>query len=153
MMPNGGKWEKPNMARSGMSIAPLALVAAALLFIHAAPASDPTTAPAPLPTTLPSGAPSAQPATPAILDVVFSPSPLKAGKAVSLTVRTTPDVMTVSGRVLAYTFDVPKTGDGEFSGHGSVPWFARFYHGTFSITFTGRDAAGNATQFIQAIRM
>jgi hypothetical protein len=27
-----------------------------------------------------------------------------------------------------------------------VPWFARFYHGTFHVTFIGTDASGDQAQ-------
>lgn len=98
---------------------------------------------------LPAVAPDPQlaPATvPQILDVQFAPQQLKAGSDFNVVIHTTPDVTTLQAHVMKYTVPVPKTGDGQFSATGRVPWWARIYHGTFKVTFVGIDASGDQTQ-------
>ena len=107
--------------------------------------------PTPAPTSTPLAAPS--PAGPAILEITVSPEPIRAGKQVSIMVRTTPDVVTIAAHVLTFSFSLPKTGDGSFSGTAKVPWWALFYHGSFQITFVARDAEGTETQMSQTVRI
>ena len=85
-------------------------------------------------------------ANPAILDVTFSPTHLRAGKTFAVTVRTTPDITSVEACVMKYRLPVPKTGDGVFSASVRVPWWARIYHGTFHVTFVGAGATGDQAQ-------
>jgi hypothetical protein len=86
------------------------------------------------------------PPNPAILNVTWSPAQLRAGHSFDVTVRTTPDVTAVEACVLKYRLPVPKTADGVFTASARVPWFARFYHGTFHVTFVGTDANGDQAQ-------
>ena len=85
-------------------------------------------------------------AAPAILDVTFSPDHLRAGAAFTVTIRTTPDVMSLQAHVMKYKLPVPKTCDGVFTGTARVPWWARIYHGTFHVTFVGTAAGGDEAQ-------
>jgi hypothetical protein len=88
-----------------------------------------------------------------ILDVRVVPEPLRVGKPLSIVVHTLPEVTTIQGRVFSYKFTVPKTGEGLFSARGRVPWFARFYHGTFQIIFTAVDAGGNHSEATATVRI
>jgi hypothetical protein len=128
----------------------------ALVSFGATPSPGPTLAlpsPSPPPTSTPSTSPSAQPSGPAILDIVMAPQPLQVGKPVTIIVHTTPDVTSVQGRVLSFKFSVPKTGDGTFSGSSHVPWWARFYHGSFHIVFTATNDAGAQAEMTQVVRI
>jgi hypothetical protein len=86
------------------------------------------------------------PANPAILAVTWSPEHLRAGQTFDVTIRTTPDITALEACVLKYKVPVPKTSDGVFYASAKVPWFARFYHGTFHVTFVGTDASGDQAQ-------
>jgi hypothetical protein len=55
--------------------------------------------------------------------------------------------------VLTYSFTLPKTGDGVFYGATKVPWWARFFHGTFNMTFVATDANGATSEMEQSIRI
>jgi hypothetical protein len=85
-------------------------------------------------------------ANPAILNVTWSPQHLRAGHTFDVTIRTTPDITAIEACVLKYKLPVPKASDGVFSASAKVPWFARFYHGTFHVTFVGTDASGDQAQ-------
>jgi hypothetical protein len=107
---------------------------AALILVGASPAPAP------------SGAPE-------ILDVSILPEPLRAGKPLSIVVHTAPSVISIEGRVLSFKFTVPKTGEGTFSAHGRVPWFARLYHGSFQMTFIATDASGAHSETTADVRI
>ena len=114
----------------------------ALALIAASPAPD---------SSVPSPAPAASAVV--IYDIVVVPDPVKPNSPVTITIHTTPNVVTLQGRVLAHDFKVPKTGDGLFYGAGKVPWWARFFHGSLNVTFTASDANGDTADFVQTIRM
>jgi hypothetical protein len=85
-------------------------------------------------------------ANPAILDVTFAPDHLRAGAEFAVTIRTTPDIMTLEALVMKYKLPVPKAGDGVFYASARVPWWARIYHGTFHVTFVGVAVSGDQAQ-------
>jgi hypothetical protein len=89
----------------------------------------------------------------AILDVTVAPDPLRPNEMVSITIHTTPNVVLLQGHVLTYSFTLPKTGDGVFYGATKVPWWARFFHGTFNATFVATDASGATSEMGQSIRI
>lgn len=91
--------------------------------------------------------------TPAILGVTFTPERLRAGSDFEVTVHTTPDVTAMQALVMKYRLPVPKTSDGVFSASARVPWWARFYHGTFHVTFVGVDDAGGRAQMEADVRI
>lgn len=93
------------------------------------------------------------PPNPAILNVTWSPQRLRPGQAFDVTIRTTPDVTALEACVLRYKLPVPKAADGVFTASARVPWFARFYHGTFHVTFVGTDASGDQTQMEADVRI
>jgi hypothetical protein len=93
------------------------------------------------------------PANPAILNVTWSPEHLRAGQMFDVTIRTTPDITALEACVLKYRLPVPKASDGVFYASARVPWFARFYHGTFHVTFVGTDATGDQAQMEADVRI
>lgn len=96
-----------------------------------------------------------QPTDPAILDVSVTPVPVKIGAPVTTTVLTTPDVVTVQGHVATFTFNIPKTGDGSFSGTTTVPRWAGifFHHGNYNVRFIAKTADGAQTQTEQSVKI
>jgi hypothetical protein len=125
--------------RTGARNLALASLTAVLLLGVSAPV-DPAAAPSPNPIVV-------------IFDVVVSPDPVRSGKPVSVTVHTTPNVVLLQGRVMGHNFTVPKTGDGIFYGSSKVPWWARFFHGAFNVTFTASDEFGEASQMEQTVHI
>jgi hypothetical protein len=92
------------------------------------------------------GADAPPPPNPAILAITWSPEHLRAGQTFDVTIRTTPDIATLEACVLKYKLPVPKASDGVFYALARVPWFARFYHGTFHVTFVATGASGEQAQ-------
>lgn len=92
-------------------------------------------------------------AGPAILGMTLSPEHLRAGQSFEITIRTTPDVLSVQACVMRYRLPVPKTGDGIFSARARIPWWAAVYHGTFHITFVGEAATGDQAQMEADVRI
>jgi hypothetical protein len=90
--------------------------------------------------------PGLQASAPQILAVTVEPSPVKLGAPVTATVLTTPDVTSVQGHVAAFNFNIPKTGDGTFSGTTKVPRWAAIFHGLFKVRFTAKTTNGEQTQ-------
>jgi hypothetical protein len=90
--------------------------------------------------------PSPPAADPAILDVTWSPQHLRPGHTFDVTIHTTPDITVLEACVLRYRLPVPKASDGVFYASARVPWFARFFHGTFHVTFVGTNANGDQAQ-------
>jgi hypothetical protein len=132
-------------AHVGRLAVPLFSAFAALLLLGASPESEGPSAPAP--------APSATAASVAIYDVTVSPDPVKASKIASVTVHTTPNVISIGIKVVGHTFTVPKTGEGLFYGAGKVPWFAHFFHGTFTVTFVATGPNGATAEMNTIVRM
>jgi hypothetical protein len=90
---------------------------------------------------------------PAILAVSVTPERARLGQPITATVLTTPDVVSVQCHVARFNFNVPKTGDGTFSGTTKVPRWAIFFHGTFKARFTAKTAAGLQTQAEQSVQI
>jgi hypothetical protein len=93
------------------------------------------------------------PTDPAILSVSVTPTPVKLGSPVTATVLTTPDVATVQGHVAAFNFNIPKTGDGTFSGTTKVPRWAALFHGLFHVRFTAKTSDGEQTQAVSDVQI
>jgi hypothetical protein len=117
---------------------------AALLLMGAA---EPEATPAP------TVAPSGSAALVAIYDVTVSPDPVRASKPASVTIHTTPNVISIGIKVVGHTFTVPKTGEGLFYGEGKVPWFAHFFHGAFTVTFIATGPNGATAEMNQTVHM
>ena len=99
--------------------------------------------------------PTLQPTSdPAILNVSVSPVPVRVGAPVTTTVTTTTDVVSVQGHVATFTFNIPKTGDGSFSGTTTVPrWTRLFFHGNYNVRFIAKTAAGAQTETVQSVQI
>jgi hypothetical protein len=108
------------------------------------------------PTSLDSPEPSASsggpPAT-QIVAVQIDPSPIHPGSHVVVTVDTSPDVAAVDAYVRGLTFHIKPVQSGEFRSDGKVPWFARFFKGTYQIKFVARCASGQSTEYQREITL
>ncbi len=93
------------------------------------------------------------PSNPAILSVSVTPTPVRLGAPVTATVLTTPDVETVQGHVAAFNFNIPKTGDGTFSGTTTVPRWAALFHGLFKVRFVAKTSDGEQTQATSDVKI
>jgi hypothetical protein len=89
----------------------------------------------------------APPQGPRIVTAAIAPSPIHPGGQVVITVETSPDVIAVDGQVRGHTFHMEPIQSGEFRASGRVPKFARFFKGTYRITFVGRCANGQTTEY------
>jgi hypothetical protein len=106
------------------------------------------------PTPAPTATPSASPvAAPSIILITIAPQPLVPGKPVEVAVQTTGDVVAVHCEVWRHLFEVPKSGPGMFVARGSVPWWARLFHGSFQAVFTAVDADGRTAHGDAVIRI
>ena len=88
---------------------------------------------------------------PQIVSVAINPDPVRAGKSVDATIQTTPDVVAVQARVMNLKIDIPRQADGEFHKTAVVPWMARFFKGTYNVTFVATCKDGHETQSRQDI--
>lgn len=89
----------------------------------------------------------ATPHGPQIFSVVVSPLSVHSYSSVSGTVKTSSDVVSVSVGVVGVptTINVPKLGPGNFSGSVTLPLLPAYVHGTYAVTFTAYDDAGQST--------
>lgn len=136
----------PTSARR-FALLPMALLASVIL-VAAAPSPEPVTGSSPAATPAAGAAPAVS-----IVEVDVSPDPVQAGKPVTITIRTSSNAVTVTGRAFAHNFTIPKTGDGVFSGTGGVPWWARFFHGSVNVRFSASDGNGGTAQMEHSIHM
>ncbi len=75
----------------------------------------------------------------------MSPSVVHAGDNVVWNVRTTPDIVTVTAHVSAYTLPLQKLGPGRFALNFTVPAnVPAVFHGTYALEVTA-TAGGGAT--------
>lgn len=90
------------------------------------------------------GAQTAQ--SPKIVSAAIDPAPVHPGDTVEATVLTTLDVVSLEAHVGALRFAIPQTEPGKFRQTGHVPKIARFFHGTYHVTFVGRCQDGRTTE-------
>ena len=85
---------------------------------------------------------------PQIISAQIDPSPVHPGGAVDALVTTSPDVTGVDVKVKGLCFHLDEVEAGEFHQHGTVPKIARFFRGTYRVTFvaTGADGAQTETE-------
>lgn len=102
-------------------------------------------------TTTESPQPSPAAGAPQIVSVAINPDPVHAGKSVDATIETTPDVVAVQARVMNLKIDIPRDGDGTFHKSAKVPWMARFFKGTYKVTFVATCKDGHEAQSEQDI--
>jgi tetratricopeptide (TPR) repeat protein len=103
----------------------------------------------PLP--VPSGSPAANPG-PQIFSVVVSPLSVQSYARVSGTVKTSPDVESVSVGVSGVPpIDVPRVGPGDFGGSVTLPFLPSYVHGVYAVTFTAHGAAGRTASAVVGV--
>jgi hypothetical protein len=84
--------------------------------------------------------------SPQIVSAAIDPEPLHAGDPVEATVLTTPDIVSVEAHVVHLKFAIPQLEPGKFRQIGHVPKIARFFHGTYHVTFVGRCSDGRTAE-------
>jgi len=95
----------------------------------------------------PVGSPDAPEAEPQIAAVDINPSPVRPGGHVVVTVETSPNVVAVDAHVKSFTFHLGPVGSGGFRSVGTVPKIARFFKGTYRVTFVARCSGGRTTEY------
>jgi hypothetical protein len=81
-----------------------------------------------------------------IVSAAIDPVPIHAGDAVEAIVLTTPDVVSVEAHVAHFRFAIPQLEPGKFRQTGQVPKIARFFRGTYHVTFVGRCNDGRTAE-------
>ena len=87
----------------------------------------------------------------AIVSATIAPEPVHAGTMVVADVTTAPDVTSVDARVRSFKFSLSEVKPGEFRKSGKVPWIARFFKGTYVVTFFAHRADGTTAQTTQNV--
>jgi hypothetical protein len=83
--------------------------------------------------------------------VAIEPDPVHPGSKVVVTVQTSPDVVAVDAHVKSFTFHLDPVQSGEFQCTGTVPKIARFFKGTYRVTFVARRSGGQTTEYGQDV--
>jgi hypothetical protein len=83
---------------------------------------------------------------PQIVSAAIDPEPIHPGDAVEATVLTTPDIVSVKATVAHLWFAIPQVEPGKFRQTGHVPKIARFFRGTYHVTFIGRCTDGRTAE-------
>lgn len=84
---------------------------------------------------------------PRIMAAAIAPSPVHPGDQFVVTVETSTDVVAVDAHVRGRTFHIDPIDRGLFQSSGSVPKFARFFKGTYRVTFVAHCASGETTEY------
>jgi hypothetical protein len=84
--------------------------------------------------------------SPQIVSAAIDPRPVHPGDAVEAIVLTTPDIVSVEAHVAHFKFAIPQFEPGKFRQSGRVPKIARFFHGTYHVTFVGRCSDGRTAE-------
>jgi hypothetical protein len=84
---------------------------------------------------------------PRIVGAAIAPSPIHPGDQFVVTVETSIDVVAVEAHVRGRTFHLEPVESGLFQSSGSVPKFARFFKGTYRVTFVGHCASGKTAEY------
>ena len=83
---------------------------------------------------------------PLIIAIAVNPVPLHPGSEVEAVVNTSPDVTAVEARVRGFKFTLNQAQAGEFRTTGKVPKIARFFKGTYHVTFIARTNDGQTAE-------
>lgn len=126
---------------------------------QSSPAAQTTTAPSPQVT--PTAAPSATPrplmvspnAPPQIVAVNVSSQTVHGGDTISGMVLTSSNVASVEAKIATFSIAVPKVGIGRFALDYVVPNVPFFFHGTYPMIVTARNAAGRSVQRVIPINV
>jgi hypothetical protein len=89
--------------------------------------------------------------SPQIVSAAIDPKPVHPGDAVEATVLTTPDIVSVEAQVVHLRFAIPQLEPGKFRQRGHVPKIARFFHGTYHVTFVGRCSNGRTVEKLEEV--
>ena len=84
--------------------------------------------------------------SPKIVSAAIDPAPLHPGDTVQATVLTTLDVVSLEAHVGLLTFAIPQIEPGKFRQTAHVPKMARFFHGTYHVTFVGHCQDGRTAE-------
>lgn len=83
---------------------------------------------------------------PMIVSIAINPDPLHPGSDVEAIVNTSPDVTAVEARVRGLKFNLNQLQTGEFRTTGRVPKIARFFKGTYHVTFVAHTSDGRTVE-------
>ena len=83
---------------------------------------------------------------PQIVSAVINPDPIHPGGPVEAVVETSPNVVSVDAQVKGFHFSLEQKQPGKFSKSGTVPKFARFFKGTYHVTFVAHCAGGTTVE-------
>jgi hypothetical protein len=89
--------------------------------------------------------------SPKIVSAAIDPAPIHPGDTVQATVFTTPDIVSLEAHVGLLKFAIPRIEPGKFRQTGHVPKMARFFHGTYHVTFVGHCQDGRAAEMREDI--
>ena len=87
-----------------------------------------------------------QAGAPQIVSAAVNPDPIHPGGPVEAVVETSANVVGVEAHVKGFHFTLDQKEPGKFIKSGTVPKFARFFKGTYHVTFTARCAGGNSVE-------
>lgn len=127
------RYQHPPLARAALAAA-LAALAAALGGLFPLPARAQDDAP-----------------QPKILSATIVPDPIHPGEQVAADVATSPNVTSVEAHVKGMTFKLPEVHPGEFRLERTVPKIARFFKGTYHVTFVAHCAGGREAESAEDI--
>lgn len=102
---------------------------------------------------LAAGAASAQDDAARIVSITWDPPALISGGAVSVTVQTTPDVVSLEAVAASRHIPIPQVEPGKYVGTGQVPHFPRFIRGHFHVRFIGKTASGETVATDSTIQL
>jgi hypothetical protein len=100
---------------------------------------------------LPSASPAVMIEDPQIAAVAIDPDPVHPGSHVVVTVQTSTNVVSVDAHVKSFTFHLDPVQSGEFRGIGTVPKIARFFKGTYHVTFIAHCSGGQTAEYGQDV--
>jgi hypothetical protein len=86
------------------------------------------------------------PQIPLIVSAAIAPAPIHPGGDVEAIVLTTPDIVSMEAHVAHFTFTIPPLEPGKFRQTGHIPKLARFFHGTYHVTFVGHCSDGRTAE-------
>ena len=92
------------------------------------------------------GEPAQAEAPPQIVSTAINPDPIHPGGPVEAVVQTSPNVVSVDAQVRGFHFNLDQKEPGKFAKAGTVPKIARFFKGTYHVTFVAHCAGGHTVE-------
>ena len=83
---------------------------------------------------------------PQIVSAAINPAPIHPGGPVEAVVQTSPNVVSVDAQVRGFHFSLEQKEPGKFAKSGVVPKIARFFKGTYHVTFVARCQGGSTVE-------